>query len=165
MVACALEEGLSAARHRGRVNGSVTHPGQLRTGGHHFLCEPDGACDQVALDQFFKESKLGGCFGLDWRTAHDHFEGLGHAQNSRQTLRSAGARQQPDVDLWQADLCAGCAHPVMAGQRQFAATAQCQPGDCGHHGFRGGLDLIDQIQQMGRCIDIRRVEFADVGAA
>ena len=70
-------------------------------------------------------------FGLDGLAADDHIERGLYAQNTRQALRAASARDEPELDFGQRNAGAGCSDAVMATQCQLQTAAH-------GHGVHGG---------------------------
>jgi len=80
---------------------------------------------------------------------------LGQADQARQALRAAGAGQEAELHLGQAELrlARGRGHAVVAGQRDLQAAAEAAAVDGGDHRLREGLqavhDRLASARQLG----------------
>ena len=85
------------------------------------------------------------------------------ADQARQALRAAGARQQAELHFGQADLGRGHRDAVVAAQRHLEPAAERRAVDRGDHRLGRVLDRSSQLGQRS-AIDRRLAEFGDVGA-
>ena len=81
---------------------------------------------------------------------------------ARQALRAAGARQEAELDLGQADAGAGRGDAVMAAERELEAAAERRAVDRRDDRLADALDRLDDLDQPGRAA--RLAELRDVGA-
>src|SRR5690554_5341587 len=156
----------------GGDQGSVVHafqlvgalPGAARAlaFGNQLLGEGQAGGQQVALEQLIDHTQLLGFGGGNGVAADDHVQRLLDTDHAGQTLGTAGAGQQAQLDFRQADLGVLAGDPVMAAQGHFQATAQGGAVDHGDARLAAGLDLVDHFRQAGR---LRRfAELLDIGA-
>ena len=124
--------------------------------------EGDRVRRQIALGERVEDA-VGERFGRRDRIAgDDHLERLFRADQPRQALRAAGARQKAELDLGQADPRGRRGHPEMAGKRQLEPTAECGAVHRRDDRLRHCLDRGDDLAQPR---SLRRLaELGDVGA-
>jgi len=82
----------------------------------------------------------------DGGARHDHVQGGLDADEPRQALCAAGARQETELDLGQRDLRARDGDAVMTGQREFEAAAHADAVDAGNHGLLEFFDRANERQ-------------------
>ncbi len=92
-----------------------------------------------------------------------HREGGVGPDQARQALRSPGARDNPELDLRQADPGRRGRDAAVAGHRQLQAAAEGRAADRRHHGLRAGIEPVQDVGKARRAL--RLAELADVGAA
>ena len=123
------------------------------------LTQFGGTAGRDVVDQAGLE-RLG---GADVATGGHHLERLGDADQAGEALRAAGAGQQAEVDLGQAELRRVDGDAVVRAERDFEAATECGAVDRGDHRDRGvlhrGLDFVE-----AGCLRHVAAEFADVGA-
>ena len=130
---------------------------------HLLLGEGDGGRDHVAVGDLVDQAGGGALGGVDERACGDELQGLLDADRARQPLRAAGARDDAELDLGQAQL----AHvlggdAVVAAERQLQPAAQRRAVDGRHDRLGGRLDAVDQLRQVG--LLHLGLELGDVGA-
>ena len=130
--------------------------------GHQLGGEADRAVLQVAIDYFVDQADRERLSAVDRLTAGDHLKRLLDADQPRQTLGTAGAGQQAELDLGQAEARRGDADPEMAGQRDLQAAAECRAVDRRDHRLGAILDPVQHSMQPG--LARRLAELGDVGA-
>ncbi len=101
----------------------------------------------------------------DGRARHDHVQRPLDADQARQALRAAGARQEAQLDLRQRDLRARDGHAVMTGQSQFETAAHTDTIDAGNHGLAQSFDRASERGKIRLRQRLGPTELADVGAA
>ena len=100
--------------------------------------------------------------GADRVAGDDHPQRLFRADQARQALGPAGAGQQAELDLGQADPRRRRGDPEMAGERHLEAAAQRRAVQRRDDRLRHRLDLGDDLAEAR---GLRRLaEFGDVGA-
>ena len=122
----------------------------------------DGRCCDGLVDQ----ALLARIFGVDRFALEHQLQGVLRADETRQPPRSAGTRNQAQLDLGKAEFRARDRDAVVARQRQFEAAAERGFLQHGHVGFRALLDRGDHVTnrlRLGR--GFGRGEVVDVGAA
>ncbi len=157
-------DGVQLGQGRGLVgNGKVARaPG--RHAARQQLVHIGQAGDQrvVALGQLVHQAGGQGCLGRQVLAA-EHQLGRGlHAHQARRALRAAGAGQQAQIHLGQAQFGTGQGDTEMRGHGDFEPTAQGRAVDGGDHQLGARLHAIEHIGQRGR--HGRLAELADVGA-
>ena len=102
------------------------------------------------------------CLAADRRPRQDRLERRLRPDQARQALRAAGAGNEPELDLRQADLGRGNGDAVMADQRDLEAAAQRRAVDRGDDRLGAILDRGLRVGQ-ARAGE-RLAELGDVGA-
>ena len=87
--------------------------------GDHFLREGDGALDEIALDDFVDEAGRERVLRRNRIAAQNHRETLFDADEPRQKLRSAGARNNAELDFGKPEPRAGRGDAEMAAERHL----------------------------------------------
>ena len=82
--------------------------------GQHLAGERDRAGDQIALDDLVDQAGRERVLRRDRIARQDHRQRLLDADEARQALRAAGARNEPELDLGQAEPRAGRRDAEMA---------------------------------------------------
>ena len=90
------------------------------------------------------------CLALNGRAGHDHLERLLDADDARQALGAAGAGQEAELDLRQAELRGRHGDAVVAGQRHFEAAAERRAVDRGDDRLGAALDRGLNVEQRWR---------------
>ncbi|CFP47740.1 Uncharacterised protein [Bordetella pertussis] len=90
---------------------------------------------------------------------------MARADQARQALRAAGARQQPQLDLRQPQRGARRRQPIVAPQRKLQRAAQRRAIEQRHHGHRRVLDAVYQFGQPGILVRPCLVELLDIRAS
>ena len=83
----------------------------------------DGALQQVVLDQGVDDALVLGFGGGDVPARQDGVQRILGAGEARQALRAAGAGQQAEMDLGQADARGGQGDAIMGAQGRLQAAA------------------------------------------
>ena len=83
--------------------------------------------------------------------------------DARQALRAAGAGQDAELHLGQAELRLRRGDAVVAGERELEAAAEREAADRGDQRLLHRVLLVVDLGQIG--LQARGVELADVGAA
>ena len=121
-------------------------------GGHH-----------VAVGDLVDQSGGGTLGCVDEGACGDELQGLLGADGARETLRAAGARNDAELDLGQAELAHVLGrNAVVAAERQLQAAAESGAVDGGDNRLGRLLDRVDQGRQE-RLLHLA-LEFRDVGA-
>ena len=148
MAAASLESS-SRRRRSGRFSASSLRDEGFAAGGRTF----DDLLDQAVLERFGSTDRI---------TADDHLDREFRPDRARQALGAAGARQQAELHLGQAELGFLHGHAEMTGQRDLEAAAERGAVDRGDDRLGRVLDLGEHVVEAGR---LRRLaEFGDVGA-
>jgi len=113
----------------------------------------DDGVDQAGLERLCDRHRIA-------REYHRHR--LVEADEARQPLGAAGARDQAELDLGQPQPRARRRHPEMAAERDFEAAAERRAVQGGDHRLGARLDRFDHVDGGG--LSCRLAEFADVGA-
>ena len=117
---------------------------------------------QVAFDDAVDQADVMRFLGARHAAAGDHFERLLDARDARQALGAAGAGEQAQFDLGNAQLGGGNRDPIMAAERDLEPAAQGGAVDRGDHRLGAGFDPVDDFGQPRH--HRRLAEFGDVGA-
>ncbi|MNQ70654.1 hypothetical protein D3C85_852980 [compost metagenome] len=178
--------GLHALQRRGEVLGHGSHgvlgEGQealgvlvtdlevahlrVRAGGRaNVLGELDGGGQHVTVNNFIEQLRTGKLLGRYGRARDDHVQRMLQADHARQALRATGAGQQAQLHFRQRDLRALGGHAVVTAQGQFQPATHGHRVNRGHDRLGGCLHGADHRMQRRLLRGLRRVEFADVGAA
>ncbi len=118
--------------------------------------------DQIAFEQLVDDMVLQRLRCTDGLAADDHIQRLLDAGQPRQALGTAGAGQQAQLHLRQADLGVRPGDTVMAAQRDLQPTAQGGAVDHRDARLAAALDHLDHLRQ-ARCLR-RFAELLDIGA-
>ena len=110
------------------------------------------------------DAQLERALGRDRRAFEHELQRRARADQSRQALRSAGARQESELDLRQAELCAGRRDAVVARQRKLEAAAEAVAVDGRDVDLCARLDRGDDVTYRYRVRRELRIEVVDVGA-
>jgi len=130
--------------------------------GHDTAGKDDRTLGQVAFDDFVDDPVRQRFPSLDRVAGDDHLERLFGSDQARQALGAAGAGQEPELDLGQADARPGNGNAEMAGKRHLEPAAEGRPVKCRYHRLWHRLDHRDDLGEARR---LRRLaEFGDVGA-
>ena len=78
----------------------------------------------AALDHVVDETAIDGFVATDVTAARHHLERLRDADETWEPLGSAGAREQAEVDFWQAELGRGDRHAVVRTQRDLESATE-----------------------------------------
>ena len=130
--------------------------------GHELLGEGDGARAEILAHHLVHDAELLGPRRAHGIAAHDHLEGGLGADQARQPLRAAGARQEAELDLGQPHLPRGDGDAIVTGQTDLEPAAERRAVNGGHHGLGARFDLLEHAVQIGRLG--RLAELADIGA-
>ncbi len=140
---------------------AVANAPQRSAFGHDTASESDRTLGEIPVDDGVDHPIGERLAGLDRIAGDDHLERLFRSDQARQALGAAGAGQQAELDLGEADTRAGDGNPEMAGERQLEPTPECGPVQGGDHRLRHCLDRGDDLAQARR---LRRfAELGDVG--
>src|SRR3546814_4821654 len=100
----------------------------------------------------------------------DEFQRLFHPGDAGEAVRTAGAGDQPDLDLGQAHPGARRRDPIMRGERDFEPTAQRRAVQRGDNRLRTRLDRVARLRPrwrlagLGELLDIRPGDARPAGA-
>ena len=151
-----------AGAERGAVDLQVPHLAQRRILRDQVLGESERAFEQVALHDLVDHPRLvRGCRGHRIARDDDIERGL-HADQPRQTLRTAGARENAELDLGQADLSGSDRHAVVTRERDLEPAAERGAMQRGHDRLFARFDGVNRRLQ--RRLERRLAELGDVGA-
>src|SRR5258706_14822045 len=92
--------------------------------GDHFFRESDGALDEIALDDFVDEAGRERVLRRNRIAAENHRETLFDADEAGQKLRSAGARNDAELDFGKPEPRAGCGEAEITGERHLQPAAE-----------------------------------------
>lgn len=124
--------------------------------------EGDTGCFQPVFgDQLVDETDPLGPGGGNRGAGHDHRQGLGHADDTGQTLRTARTGKKTQLDLRQAQPRRAHGYAVVTAQRDLQPSAQGGAVNGGDDRLLAGLDRVDHLGEGGP--DRRLAEFGDVG--
>ena len=121
----------------------------LAAGGRTF----DDFLDQPVLERLLRADRI---------AADDHLDREFRTDRARQALGAAGARQQAEFDLGQAEPCVLGRDAEMAGERDLEAAAERRAVNGGNDRLRRVLHRAQHLVQARR--HRRLAEFGDVGA-
>jgi len=131
-----------------------------------------GECDriggEVTFDDFVDDPIRQRLAGPDRIAGDDHLQRFFRSHQAWQPLRAAGARQQAELDLGQADLRCSDGHPEMTSKRQLEPAAQRGPVHCSDHRLRDRLyrcDHVVEARRLGRLAKLGNVGAGKEGAA
>ncbi len=125
--------------------------------------EGDRALAQLALlDELVDHAPGVRLLGAERRSRKDRLQRRLRADQARQALRAAGAGDEAELDLGQAELGRGNGDAVVADQRDLEAAAERCAVDRGDDRLRAVLDRGLRVRQ-ARARE-RLAEFGDVGA-
>ncbi|MNZ66335.1 hypothetical protein D3C78_845560 [compost metagenome] len=113
--------------------------------------------------QAVDQAQLEGAFGAQRLAGKDGFQSGFGADQARQALGAAGARQQAEGDFRHAQARLGLADAVAAGHGQLQAAAEGEAADRGDHRL-GAAGQFDQQLGQGRGVEGGAAELGDVGA-
>src|SRR3546814_9017962 len=85
----------------------------------------------------------------------DEFQRLFHPGDAGEAVRTAGAGDQPELDLVQAQPGARRRDPIMSGERDFEPTAQRRAVQRGDNRLRTRLDRVASLRQRWRLAGLR----------
>jgi hypothetical protein len=127
-----------------------------------------GFGQQLGVGQHARDQAVAvGLLGRQAARRQAHVHGLGLADGARQALRAAGAGQQGEPDLGQAEARARAGQHDVAGQGQLAAAAQGQAGDGGDDGLAHRADglPVARDELAGQHVHVAgALHLGDVGA-
>ena len=127
------------------------------------LWQRQRAFQQIALRDFIDQPERLRLLGRNRVAAGHHLHRIRHRYDARQALRAAGAGQDAELDLGQAEQRLGRGDPVVAGERELEAAAEREAADRGDERLRHLVLAVVDVGQVG--LDARAVELLDVGAA
>ena len=158
-----IREDFRLAAGRFHLVVQVAHLLQRALLGDDLVGEGNRALAQLAFfREFVDEAHFEALLRAHMLPGRHHFERLFRADDARQALRAARARQKAEVHFRQSAFRRRHRHPVVAGQRHFQAAAQRRAVDRGDDGFRRVLDHGLRVEE-ARALR-RLAEFGDVGA-
>ena len=118
--------------------------------------------DQIALDDLVDQARRERVLRRDRIAGQDHRQRLLDADEPRQALRAARARDQAELDLGQAEPRAGRRDAEMAAQRELEPAAERRAVHRRDGRLRHLVERRDHVDQARR---LRRLaELGDVGA-
>ena len=120
----------------------------------------------VSGDDLVDETDAEGFGSVDHGAGEDHLEGSAGADQARQALGAAVARDKAELDLGLAEAGGGGGEAQGAGHGKFASAAEGKAVDAGDDGLSEGLNAAeDAVGTPGELLAIRGLdEFANVGA-
>ncbi len=136
-----------------------------RCGACRLSREVDRGIERIALDDFVEDAQFLGLVHLDVAPLSMNSSAACAPIRRGKTLRSAGTRQQAELDLGQADFRFGRRDAIVAREREFEAAAERVAFDRGDVDF---LALLDRGDHVANRLGFRRRlggEVVDVGAA
>ena len=108
--------------------------------------EPHRVCQrcltQIAIDNFVHESEPGGVCCANRTPARDQLERGLDTREPRCSLRTACSRQQPEVDLGEADFRPFHSDAIVSAERDFETAAKRRAVQCRDDELAGCLDLV-----------------------
>ena len=134
----------------------------------HALGKGDGGGARITVEQFIDNVMFPGVSGVDGLAGDNHLQGLGHTGQTGQALGAARARQQPELDLRQADLGIAAGDSIMATQGHFQASAQGRAVNHRDTGFVAlfiGVDHFRQARRLGRLAELLDISPGNESAA
>ena len=157
-----LGEDLRIGLGGGELGVVVAHALQRAFLGQHLLGESHAGIRRIALEQVVDEADLHALVALDRIAGDDHLHGLGRPDHARQPLGAAGARQQAELHLGQAEVGVLGRDAEMAAQRGLETAAERIAVDRRDDRPRRVFQRVENFMQARR---LRRLaELADVGA-
>ncbi|MNF70883.1 hypothetical protein D3C84_528130 [compost metagenome] len=117
----------------------------------------------AAIGQAVEQAEFEGAAGTDRLPRNHHVQRRLDADQARQALGAAGARQQAEVDLRQAETGVGFTDSVAAGQGQFQPAAEGEGADGRDQRLVQHGQAQQQVGQVRRGEGGVAAEFADVG--
>ena len=100
---------------------------------------------QVTLDDFIDDAVSGGLGGADRVAGNNHPQCLFGADEARQALRAAGAGQEAELDLGEADPRRRNGDAEMTGERHLEPAPESGAVQCRDDRFQHRLDLGDDL--------------------
>ncbi len=146
-----------------RIDRQLARLAQRPPLGHEPFGKRDRAFDEVALDHLVEQAQGERRVGRPVCAVQDDRERRRDADQARQALGAAGAGQQPQLDLRQAETRALVADPVVAAERQLEPAAHRRAVDRGDDRFRAVLGGVDHLAQVRGLEGL--AELLDVGTA
>jgi hypothetical protein len=157
-----LLERLRVGAHRRELVVDVAHASQRPFLRQHFSGERERAGQQVALDDLIDEAIAQRLAGGNRIAAHDHAHRLVNADQARQAQRSAGARNDAELDLREPEPGLRHGNAIVTSERHFEAAAERGAMQRGDHRFVGRIERAGDVDALRW--RTRLVEFRDVGA-
>ena len=161
-LACDMEA-FRAARCFNQQAVAVADPGQELRLGLNIVGEVERGLAQVALDDLVDDAHFAGLTGADRLARANHLDRLLDADNPWQTLGAAGAGQDAELHLGQAEFGAGHRQSVVASESSLKPAAKGSAVDCGNDRLGAGLHHLMHLAQGRR--NRRLAKFRDVGAS
>ena len=165
----ALRRGVSRAGEARRVGAcrretilAIAHAGERALLGDDLAGEGDRLLGDVAGDDRIDDAVLLQLLDRRRGAGEDELERPFRPDEARQALRAAGAGQETELDLGQADAGAGRRDAVMAAERELEAAAERRAVQRRDDRLADALDRLDDLDQPGRAA--RLAELRDVGA-
>ena len=161
VAACGVERG-AVGIAVGERRAGVTAAARRRLAGSEFLGIGQAVCRGV-VDELVDQAQRQRFLGTDAAAGGHHVERGLHADQTRRALRAAGAGQQAQQHLGQAELRVGGGQAVVRGHGHFESAAERSAPDGGDHRLGRCLDRVAHLGQAGR--HRRLAKFTDVGTA
>jgi len=117
-----------------------------------------GCAGQVLFHHAVDQTQRQSLGRADRGTGQHQAQGIRGTDQTRQPLGAAGAGQQAQIDLGQAQQGAGIGNAVMRRQRQFQTAAKGSAVQGRDHGFRAGFDQPGELAEAHR-----KIGFAKLG--
>jgi hypothetical protein len=168
---CRGDLALHALRDLGGECRQIGRDGRARADrdGARAACEPgDGCCHQIAVEHRVDAAPVQHLGGADRIAGRGEAGGAFGADQPRQALGAAGAGDQAELHLRQAEAGAGGGDAPGAGERQFQPAAEHgavqrrAPRD--RRGLDGGVD-IGQVRRHRVAVEFGDIAAGDEGAA
>src|SRR5438477_1538984 len=117
----------------------------------HLARKGDAGLDELAVDEPVDETDAVSFIGVDRAAGQDQFGGARFADEARQPLRPAIARDEAELDLGEAELCGGQSQAKGAGERQLEPAAK-------------GIAVDQRDRRHRQLVEFRQHRLAEQGA-
>jgi hypothetical protein len=118
----------------------------------------------LPFDQLVDEAHLIGLLGAHRIAGGAHFERVANAGDAGEALGAAGAGEEAELHFRNAELRGRYGDPIVAGERDLEAAAECGAVDRGDDRLGAILDHVYDLRQHRLGKSLGRVELADVRA-
>ena len=163
VIAADLLENLRVTAGRFNLVGEIADSAQRHARVDDLAGERERPLTQFSfLDKLIDGAPLQGLFPWKWRARKNGFQRILDANQARQALSAAGAGNDPELDLGQAESRRGHGDPIVAHEGYFEPAAQSRAMDRGNDRFGAAFD---RGLAVGEGSALRRLaEFGDIGA-